>query len=521
MARFAPKTVKAVIDGFNEDHMVVNEGGKPVVYKKTHDPVLNRRIYISSSFDDFKNAYLNVNVTVPGVAGQPPTNKKIAKVWLDHTDRRQYLGGIVYDPTEKLAGTDQLNLWEGFAFKPKKGKWDLLQAHIRDVICAGDVAHYDFTRKTLARMVQLPGEQGEVALVLRGKEGTGKGILGNAMVKLFGQHGFKISSAQHLVGNFNGHLQDCSLLFADEAFWAGDKKHVGVLKSLITEDILTIEDKYKRATQARNCVHIIMASNEDWIVPASLESRRFLVFDVPDTKRGNHAYFKAIADQLSKGGYEAMLYDLQHEDLAGWNHRDIPTTKGLVEQRKRSLDTTMSWWVDCLSRGYVYEPLNEAWGLRRWFGEVPTELFYASYVRYARIHKELRTLPRETLGAWLMNVMKMPKVRPRNVITGENRAGQDVVLIEALRANGYAPGTCVDDAREKFTELTGLTFEWTKMSRFEDMTPLEIIEENVVGVAPRSPAALQALRGKQALDKEEKTSGVVVKLPTKPRKAKY
>jgi len=27
-----------------------------------------------------------------------------------------------------------------------------------------------------------------------------------------------------LVGNFNAHLIDCVLLFADEAFWAGDKQ---------------------------------------------------------------------------------------------------------------------------------------------------------------------------------------------------------------------------------------------------------------------------------------------------------
>jgi hypothetical protein len=35
----------------------------------------------------------------------------------------------------------------------------------------------------------------------------------------------------------------CRLSVADEAFYAGDKQHVGVLKALITEPHLTIEAK--------------------------------------------------------------------------------------------------------------------------------------------------------------------------------------------------------------------------------------------------------------------------------------
>ena len=54
-------------------------------------------------------------------------------------------------------------------------------------------------------------------------------------MRILGQHALHISNSKHLVGNFNAHLRDCVLLFADEAFYAGDKAHVGVLNSLITE----------------------------------------------------------------------------------------------------------------------------------------------------------------------------------------------------------------------------------------------------------------------------------------------
>jgi hypothetical protein len=42
-----------------------------------------------------------------------------------------------------------------------------------------------------------------------------------------------------------------------------DKAHVGVLKSLITEDTLTIKGKFQNAVVATDFLHIILASNED------------------------------------------------------------------------------------------------------------------------------------------------------------------------------------------------------------------------------------------------------------------
>ena len=129
---------------------------------------------------------------------------------------------------------------------------------------------------------------------MRGPEGTGKGTLARAMMRILGQHALHISNAKHLIGNFNAHLRDCVFLFADEAFYAGDKAHVGVLKSLITEPYLTIEGKYQNAVQTPNFLHIMMASNEDWVVPASLEARRFCVLEVSDAHKDDHAYFAAI-----------------------------------------------------------------------------------------------------------------------------------------------------------------------------------------------------------------------------------
>ena len=93
--------------------------------------------------------------------------------------------------------------------------------------------------------MQAPVLRGEVALVFRGKEGVGKGIVGRLFCRLLGQHGMQIVDATHFVGRFNAHLRDRIVLFADEAFFAGDKQNEGVLKGLITEPYLAIEGKFQ------------------------------------------------------------------------------------------------------------------------------------------------------------------------------------------------------------------------------------------------------------------------------------
>ena len=310
-------------------------------------------------------------------------------MWLGHPRRRQYIRGVCFDPTVKGSRDGVLNLWEGFAVEPKPGDWSLLREHVRVVICGTDPVRFDYLMGWMARMVQRPAEQGEVAVVLKGGEGTGKGTLAKALLRLTGHHGLAINNSRHLVGNFNGHLRDAVFLFADEALFAGDRAHVGVLKSLITEPYLTVEAKFQNAVQQPNFLHVMMASNEEWVVPAAMDARRFFVLEVSEARKSDHPYFAAIWAQMEAGGYEAMLHELLSLDLATFNVRAVPTTEGLQRQRKLSLGTTEAWWLDCLERGYVFRSklgLEEHFGI--WHEKVTTEVLHASYVEFANGRRE-------------------------------------------------------------------------------------------------------------------------------------
>ena len=467
--------IAAMVAEFNAKYMVVNEAGKVIVYAPGFDQALRRHYYARMCFEDLRKLYLNRQIEVGtrqvkvGEEMQDvPILKKIADVWLSHSKRHQYVDGVVFDPSNKSTG-NVLNLWKGFAVESRKGDWSKLRSHIWKVICQGNDDHYIYLCQWMARMVQFPAQQGEVAVVLKGSEGTGKGTLARALLYLTGQHGFGISNAKHLVGNFNLHLRDCVFLFADEAFFAGDKQHIGVLKSLITESILTIEGKNMHVVQAPNYLHILMATNEEWAVPASLEARRFFVLNVPDDHRNDHKYFGAIWEQMENGGYEAMLYDLLNMDISKFNVRAVPDTEGLRQQKQLSLGTSEAWWFDVLHRGYVYKSkLGIEAYFSQWREEVTTELLYASYEEFAKSRNERHPMDRGWFGRF-MTKMGGEKIKfSHSAVTGEHRTGvdkadgaqmQQTELCYGHRPPGYHLGK-LSDAQAAAVLVTGLTQTW-------------------------------------------------------------
>jgi len=309
--------VTAFLAEFNDQFAVVNEGGKAWVMSWKYDPALKRKHLERMSFRSFEELYGN---------RKNGNGDSLAQKWLEHLSRRQYLGGVTFDPSGQATPEGYWNLWQGFPVESAPGDWSRMQWHIERVICAGDHQNYEYMIGWLARLVQHPGLPAEVAIVMRGGKGAGKGIFGRWMCRLCGQHGLQITNPEHLVGRFNAHLRDCVVLFADEAFYAGDKRHQNILNGLITEPTLMIEPKQVDPIRVPNRLHILMASNSNWVVPASSDERRYLVLDVPGIKQGDRSYFAAIEQEMENGGLAAMVHDLLARDLSAFDIRDVPQT---------------------------------------------------------------------------------------------------------------------------------------------------------------------------------------------------
>jgi hypothetical protein len=337
--------------------VISNFAGKCRIVERIEDPVVKRSRITKQSFEDFRNAYMNKLVQAGVDAKGNPKFIPMGQWWLQHPQRRQY-STLLFAPGKE--SKDGYNLWQGFAVCSKPGDCSMFLDHLRRNICNGNSQHYEYLMSWMARAVQEPASPGEVGIALRGAMGVGKSMLARMFGHLWGPHYMVVSNSSHLVGNFNAHLRDVCFLFADEAFFAGDKKHRSVLRSLITDQFITLEAKGVDVDMVPNYLHIMMASNDRHMLPAGEDERRWLVLDV---HKGNHQdsrFFKAIVDQMESGGYEALLYTLLTRDLTNFNVRDVPKTEALQEQKLLSLEPFEQWWYAKLCDGLVLQE-HQAW----------------------------------------------------------------------------------------------------------------------------------------------------------------
>jgi Bifunctional DNA primase/polymerase, N-terminal/Family of unknown function (DUF5906) len=324
-------------DTLNREWCVVAEPPRTVLYRERIDAGTGQRVH--ERF--LKQSFLDL------LADQTMDGSELAMKWWRSPRRRKYQGGVEFAPGGTLPA-NVLNLWGGFAVKPAAGNWSALRQHIRDVICGGSETVDTYVMNWLARMVQRPGEPGQVALVLRGGRGTGKGTFGEMIGRLFGRHAIHLSDPGQLAGRFSGHLACKIFVFADEAFFVGDRASEPRLKAMITERKLTIEAKGADIVSVRNCAHILMASNDDHVILAGADERRYCVVDVADSKRQDIGYFQTIREQMEAGGLAAMLHELLERDISAFEVWKYPKTRASAEQQTHSLRGTERWLFDAL-----------------------------------------------------------------------------------------------------------------------------------------------------------------------------
>lgn len=324
----------------------------------------------------------------------------LSMAWLRSPKRREYKG-LCFKPGLPTP-EGWYNLWRGFSVEPlAKGdrptpiaqkSLDQFLEHARDNVCKGDAKLFEWLMAYFGHLIQKPWEKPGTCLVFRGGKGVGKNALVERVGSLLGPHFILTDDGRYLTSNFNGHLENLLMLAFDEAFWSGDKQAEGRLKGLITGTFHNIERKGREPYKVENCIRTIVIGNEDWLIPASADERRFAVFDVGDGKKQNIEFFKSMREGMEAGGYQLLLRYLLDVDLSRIDVSRAPTTQALFDQKISSLDLFYQYWWNCLTDGRIIgSEFNGAWP-----EEINKESFRNSFMTYAKKRNSRGRLPEDT-----------------------------------------------------------------------------------------------------------------------------
>ncbi len=388
--------------------------------------------------------------------------------WIGHPGRREYRR-VTFDPAhpgENVEGC--FNLFTGWVIEPQIGDVSVFLDFVYEVICNGDKELNDWLIGWCAHLFQIPQEKPMTSPVLVGRQGTGKSIFASVLARILGRHYFETSSPGGIFGQFNFHLADKLLVFANEAIWGGDKRILGNIKSFITDEERSFESKGVDQVRLRHYGRLIVASNEQHPIHIDADDRRFVVLRVSDKHAREDAYFQPILKWRNNGGCAALLHHLLSLDLTDYSPRRRPAGGYDPEITELSMSPEESFWLQVLENGEIptlrrnYDERlcresvthkQESWGLG-----TPKDQIYAAYVE---VVKPLRgaAKPSKAFFSTLYHLLGLNPDETKEFGRGQRRI--DNTMTRVLRLLD------IRDLRARYDRANHVAHDWPTLGELE------------------------------------------------------
>jgi hypothetical protein len=277
---------------------------------------------------------------------------KISEIYNASRKSRFIYRDIVFEP--KGCSVEYYNTWSGFRAEEVDEPVDMdavapFLRHMKEAIAGGDHDVFRYHLKWLAHMIQKPWEKPEIALVIIGKEGCGKGRFMEIIRKLIGRRlAVEVNNMDAVSNRFNDILMGRLLVCFNEASNVSGnyRSAFDKMKSLITDYEQFIEKKGIDKIRIRDYNRFIFTTNNYRPVSISPNDRRYCINVASDTFVRDRKYFKNLSEHI-EDEYNInhfFTYLKQHTSTIDLRN-DIP----LTSIRKSLMKVSLTRIVDILA----------------------------------------------------------------------------------------------------------------------------------------------------------------------------
>ena len=267
--------------------------------------------------------------------------------------RREY-NNVVFEPylQENINTKKNYNLFDGFkqVYEPEfvvdYSKIEIIMHHFKHVWCKNNIVLYEFLMGWYSDMIQKPGILPGIAVVVKGEQGSGKGLLANFIgnIVIGRKYYSSVNEIQQLLGKHNGKIMNKILILCDEvANFGGAIANNNKLKGLITEPYQSIELKFQEPMDIKSCSRYLFLTNNEWPVKVETKCRRYACLETDSKYIGNGEYFKNLANTFTDENAKHLFHWFAQRDNSKWDKFDIPMTKFRKELMRKSLPSTIQY----------------------------------------------------------------------------------------------------------------------------------------------------------------------------------
>ena len=223
--------------------------------------------------------------------------------------------------------------------------------------------------KYIAHLFYKPEEKIGKMILFCSKEGTGKSMFYSLLKSMIGTRFYSIGDVKkNLLGNFNSALLNSYVINLEEVDYFSSKDGADILKNLITETDLEVNQKGKDAKIIKS-VHRFIGNTNHVVMPLKISSndRRYCIIRSSDEKKGDNDYFTKLYKIINSKDLQASFYKyLSNIDVSDFISCKIPNTEYLEELKETFESPLLDFIKDLLvntNEELIYETSNELFRL--------------------------------------------------------------------------------------------------------------------------------------------------------------
>ena len=214
--------------------------------------------------------------------------------------------------------------------------------HVFNVIANKNEDIYKYIIAWIASILQRPNFKVGVALVILGKQGSGKTeFFTDIVCQLMARYANNnITNIEDIVGKFNASLENKKLIIVNELKSVDMNKQLNsdALKSVITDKTVNINQKNEPVRLCENVANFMFVSNNE--IPLKIEGndRRYCVMKTSDEHVKDWDYFGKLSESLTNPEfYENLFTFFMLQDISNVNLRMIPETEAKTTIQEASM----------------------------------------------------------------------------------------------------------------------------------------------------------------------------------------
>ena len=234
-----------------------------------------------------------------------------------------------------------INSWRGFQYPLKDmpaddpkvdAEVEFVKQHIRDVICGGNEADYDYFCKWVAHLFQKPDIKPGVAVFAHSEaQGTGKSLIFEQLIpNMLGVDITRVfSNEEQISEKFNAWLfESLYVVFSEQSFFNNSEN----IKSWITDPNQSRRDMGTESRQERSYARFIICTNKENAFKFEESERRMFVLSVSNKVVGNWPYFNRLGAAVNSASVlNRMAWFFSTISIIDFNPFDLPKSNKKAE----------------------------------------------------------------------------------------------------------------------------------------------------------------------------------------------